>query len=601
MSSARTDALSGFAVRERAFRPSFVLVSGFVATLLAAPTRSWALWWLAALCLVMALLAARDGGRARMSLLGASVWGLASWLVAHTLFVADGYRPEALYLALYLAGSFAVFARLEGAEAGRILQGALVAVAALLAWGLCQYWVGAGELFPVGGRANALFESPNTLAMLAALGLLVLAARYLERGGGGAWAAALAFFSGLLATQSRGSYVALALAALACLILVRRAGLGLERRRLGRLAAGAAACLLIFELAPRIEWGGSLAGLGAFGGGRQTSIERLLDAPGPAATRLELYALALEGIRERPLAGHGFLSFGERFAARGGNTLRGATTEYVHNDYLQFAFELGLPGLALLAAMAVAAAAALWRALPHAGPDERLALCMTGAGAAYLFAHAGVDFPFYVPAVVVVLGAALGTVERVAGSGHEAPRTMPRGVPRVRWPALAWARRPRLGRIAVVTALAALALPAGAELAAARAQAALEGGALERAIARYRLARALAPHEGYYHWTLGVIWMQVALAERDHAAARRADALFAAGLDRDPAYLPNLLHRLRLHRDHRRLVATPADEETLLEWAERLARARPMSSLAAYEHALTRHMVQGEQPTVSEP
>jgi hypothetical protein len=85
---------------------------------------------------------------------------------------------------------------------------------------------------------------------------------------------------------------------------------------------------------------------------------------------------------------------------------------YAHNEYVQVAADLGLVGLALLAALLVALARLLWRARA-AGP-------WAGAvAAACAFAvHSGFDFVWHLPAVVL-------TVMLLAGVVLPAPRGAP--------------------------------------------------------------------------------------------------------------------------------------------------------------------------------
>ncbi|MFN0039729.1 MAG: O-antigen ligase family protein [Burkholderiales bacterium] len=129
---------------------------------------------------------------------------------------------------------------------------------------------------------------------------------------------------------------------------------------------------------------------------------------------------------------------------------------HVHNDYLEAAVELGLPGLMLLLMIPVAAVFAWRRSARAAAGRSSMESAALTAGVLATFAHSAVDFNLHVLPVTLVLGVWLARLHEIADRARPyrrfAPATGLRGKMALRLGALAV-----LGAVAFVQARLALA------------------------------------------------------------------------------------------------------------------------------------------------
>ena len=189
----------------------------------------------------------------------------------------------------------------------------------------------------------------------------------------------------LLLSHSRAGLAATAVGLGVFVLLRRSAGRRLDAPWLA-IAAGALALAAVFG-------GATFARLEA------TGREDLVD-------RLALHGAALEGVRARPWLGHGLGSFESAFAAWRVPALAALPTiDHAHNEYLEWAFEAGLPATALLAAMFVAILAPTWRAARAGDATAQAAVAAVALSAA----HAAVDFPLQIPAVAIAFALIVGS------------------------------------------------------------------------------------------------------------------------------------------------------------------------------------------------
>jgi O-antigen ligase len=519
-------------------------------------------WALSAL----ALLGAAWAGAAQpatVSRLAVVVYGFAAWIGLHTLLLSPAYTPAGLYHPLLLALAFAAFRRFDDFTERRVAIAALGGGAALAAWGLAQ--VG-----PLGfARAQALFETPATFVAVINLLLVPLLALVLARRGGpmalvlGVVLAAAAF-----AGASRGGLLALGAGIGTALLLAHRAGLLRWRRAavvLGLLAAG-------WVLAAGLRW------LPAAEGPREAPPSTELQDES-SRSRLELYAVSWRAWQDRPVAGTGYLTFRyalERDRARVPSYGNSSETWFAHNDFLQALQELGPLGLAFLLALAWLPGGMAYRRLA-AIPEAQRAVALAAASATTAMAcHAMVDFPFYVPACLVLYGALLGALDR----RWQGARAMAAGgAARSAWP-----RAARTG--AVVCAAVLLLRPVLAEAAAEWGMRRYAGEHTQSAAFWLETARRLEPADWRYHWYAGQFWDGVAGAAGSADAARYAGEAFAAGIRANPLEVSNLLGLIALHRRHARLLASPADRATLAAWVAQAEALAPFNSVVRRERAL---------------
>ncbi len=125
--------------------------------------------------------------------------------------------------------------------------------------------------------------------------------------------------------------------------------------------------------------------------------------------RLALYALALQQIAERPLAGSGLGSFAGVFLEQRGPQFGLSEVNHVrvHNSYLEVLMEAGLPaGLLLLALPAIAFFLQL-RGLSQRGVERHFP-AIVAAVTVLLAVHSLMDFSLQMPAIAITYAALLG-------------------------------------------------------------------------------------------------------------------------------------------------------------------------------------------------
>jgi O-antigen ligase len=211
----------------------------------------------------------------------------------------------------------------------------------------------------------------------------------------------------------------------------RREGMPLDVPRLLALAAPLAAAALVFF---------------AYSGGRLGADLKSLDGLAPALHgRLAVIDGMGRMFRDRWACGTGAGTFAAAFPYYQPRELTGLYFRYAHNDWLQYAVELGLAGTALLAALV---AGSLWPALSrtrqrwirhaeghgaaaesgrhssHRGEPrqgsilashERRGLLAALAG---ISLHALIDFPIHIPAVAALAAAWVGLAGCPAQRGN---------------------------------------------------------------------------------------------------------------------------------------------------------------------------------------
>jgi hypothetical protein len=189
-----------------------------------------------------------------------------------------------------------------------------------------------------------------------------------------------------------------------------------------------------------------------------------------------------------------------------------------------------------------------------------------------------VDFPLYIPFILMIVGAYLGALAAHLGDTPRAARVVRSGAiagsmisPTFRWMlalcALAWISQPML-----------------AELAGRNALVNLLAGRADSAMYWQSVARRLEPRSGTQYWTEGVILRDQAVAARDRVLAAKADATFSQGMIADPYQPSNYLERARTYRMHPELFDdTEVRNKALVLTGEALS-LRPRSAAVKAEH-----------------
>jgi O-antigen ligase len=311
-----------------------------------------------------------------------------------------------------LAGMLLVAVMLDGGARLRLLLLTLVASGSLQAlYGAFMVFSGMElgffvEKYAGRGSATGTYVNSNHLAgylvmcLSAGVGLLVAD---LERTGPGArgWRERLRrWLRYLLGPRMR----------LRFLLAVLVVALVMTRSRMGNLAffiALGCAGMCLLATGQRFSWRvaaflASLFLVDVLILGRWFGLDRLLQqlagsTPG-GEDRLSYYPAIVEYVASFPLTGSGGGSFSGVFPNFQPASVTGLV-DHAHNDYLEFAAELGLPGLAMLTVLVLSSAWQAWRvlfrrrsALPRGAAFATLMTC------AWLALHSATDFNLQIPA-----------------------------------------------------------------------------------------------------------------------------------------------------------------------------------------------------------
>ncbi len=323
----------------------------------------------------------------------------------------------------------------------RLLVGLFVAGTVVALVGLAQAAFGLAWI-PQAYAPAATFANKNVAAGFVAAVLPLGAAALGRPGRHRLWlvtAGSVAIGAFVFAAMSRAAWLAVAAEALVFVALwLRRA-----RPIVPKPAVHAAAACLALALLGTVVVGARgglgrvgphLAGLtGAFGS-RNASVSPEEAGKLPASVvsvlgRRAIWYNTLAMVNDHPVVGVGLGNHAvhyPRYARRAAiDPLFGPATQldYVHNDYLQVAAELGLPGLVLVAALVVGILLALRRiAAAPAEPEARALLLAATLGLVGLGVDALFGFPFQLAAPPLVLAVLLAVLRALLPAGGRAWR-----------------------------------------------------------------------------------------------------------------------------------------------------------------------------------
>ena len=533
--------------------------------------------WLASLALVgSAGLLLPSVIRQASSFAGLAPFAFALWIIATTFAGPGPYSAAGPYHASLLVAGCWLGERIEtrGLPAAALALGLFATC--LAAWALWQTsalgW----------SRAQAGFETPATLA--ATLNFVLLPALVWL-----AWGPVprplptllgVLLAAGVLATVSRGGWVALAVGGYCAVALARRAGFAIEPRRAIFIAAVLGLGWAITVLLPYLL--GALADFARVPVRPDAPTFQTVISIASSMSRLELYELALRSVPAHPWFGAGYLSY-TYFLEAGRSVVPSygvsEITFFAHNDYLQTLLELGVAGLFLLLAIILMPLHAAWRVTRRRSvePENRLVAIAAAGVIAATATHALVDFPFYIPICLVLFGTAYGVLNRATAGPMRAAAAQTTRAPR-------WRRLAALGIGGLLAWV--LVTPVVAEASAAFAQRLWQNAEAERAAYWFEVARRFAPRDWRYHWYAGQFWSAQAAVNRKPVAARLADDAFAAGVAANPREVHNGIARLQTQRAFASILPSPAKASDLRAWAEQTMRLAPLNRDVRTEYVL---------------
>lgn len=283
------------------------------------------------------------------------------------------------------------------------IRGVMQATAALFAGWLVI------EFFLSGGRSDGPLLDPNAGGALVNLFLLPTlwvawapATRRREQWGRLALIALLA--AALFSTGSRGALLALVVVSVMSLAVLLVFRLPFKRQGLLATAVAFSVGFAVIQLAPQPP-------------AAERSMTTLMD-DSSANARLLIWRSTWDMYLENPVFGAGLGSFPALYPQHRSPLEGGSTGNFAHNDYLQFLAEGGVPLLAMLLVFGLAtlrwggALLAIARRRP-----ERLEYYEAiglAAGIAGMFAHATVNFIFYVAPLALWIGIYAGRLRALA-------------------------------------------------------------------------------------------------------------------------------------------------------------------------------------------
>lgn len=506
-----------------------------------------------------------------------AVWSYAAWTIVHTLFIGPLYNPAGLFDPIFLLIGFSIGRELDRARHDRALAGLACGLAALAIWAAIQLPFGAV-------RGQAHFQTPNTLASVLNFGLapmLFLIATGEKRNGvcllGGL------LFAGLGATFSWGGAVALAAGLALAAFFTKRMNFRYQgiARVLFVIFVAAAGVLTVSALRGTITTSVPIGGV-------------ILDPAAPplpkwgadsVSPRLQLYDLAWAEAKQHLCCGIGYLGFRmvlEVARARVPSYGRADETYFVHNDYLQALLELGPVGLVALLLVLLLPVTLIKKAAVL-GYEDRIQFGASVAAIGTILVHAIVDFPLHIPILLLLLGFAVGGVDRLVA--------MPSDV-RPRWKT----QSARLAQIAIGSLLIiTLTRPVLAEAFAAYGMQRWRAGDGQAAALGLELARQCDARDWRYHLYAGEFWLVQAQQTHKPEAARMAEKAFMAGSRANPLDPMNRLGRVFTHLGFAALLIAPADSATLRAWAGEALALAPLNPIVRQKYAEIIQQLEGRR------
>jgi O-antigen ligase len=267
-----------------------------------------------------------------------------------------------------------------------------LAAVVLAVWALTQ-------LFAGGDSPRSVFLDVNSHAAFLGLVALPVAAQFLNQAGDAGpwrWLTAAVLFLLVLAIAITGSRGVMVSAAVALLPLIWIAWRHATRRALVQMLLVLAAGFAIGNLFAK--------------GYAVSRIATLSDPVSAGEGRFQIWQGAWSLIRESPWLGHGLGNFVYLYPARR-HPDDGSAGFMVHNDYLQFWLEAGLPSVLLLLVLFAACA---WYFVRGTGDSRRRIEAAGVFGGLLLVAlHSALNFNFYLAATLLLAGLWLGRLHEL--------------------------------------------------------------------------------------------------------------------------------------------------------------------------------------------
>ncbi|MGZ5056093.1 MAG: O-antigen ligase family protein [Methylobacter sp.] len=505
-----------------------------------------------------------------MSWISVLLAGFCGLLFTNALYINPAYHVEGIYFPATLLIAFVAASCCPDWVAQSGFKIFCVSIALIAVWALLQWLTGWGFIGEESPRSEGPFATPNTLATALNLGLTPILAYYLlGYGGRSAYGVTLLLFAALLATQSRGGYLGLLAGFLFLLALIGKESVVAQWRRYRTVAVGFLAVFGFFKL---------YAGLGLSSWSTDNVVATLTH--GDSSYRWEIYQSVWAGLAEHLWLGIGYFNFGYYFQVHKVPPFLDGHTLFVHNDYLQFALETGLLGLALFLSLIGAMYGQLFKFRQQAMSGQRLPLILSATAITSMLAHALVDYPFYIPVLLAVFGAYLGIINQ---------QLIDMGAPY--WQLSEISKQPLLGmrpgfigNVLVISLMVWLALPALAAVSADYGLKRLQHGDAQDGLYWHSVARVLQPSEANYYWREGIIWRDQGITRQKPELLEKSIAVFNKGIEINAFEVNNLLEKTALYRQYGVMLKQPASHQDIMTWINRAKSLQPHSDGVQMEY-----------------
>ncbi len=312
-------------------------------------------------------------------------YGLISifWSIQPTRTLIEGLQLS-LYVLVFLLARGLTYDETYSLGKLVIFTGCAIAI-----FGILEY------VFVQPMRIMGTFTNPNPFGIYLGMLFLVSWGRYSTDGKRSLWIASLILMSALFLTGSRGSLIA---SSIGLLMLVFNRD---SKETFKRLRNTVIIIISALILTQGIMWTGAiLQEMGFVRFDITQSLLRTSSFESSSSGRLEFWRVAYDVFKGKLIVGHGlgtyFLTY---FTEYGSNEWY---SRFAHNQYLQFAAELGLVGLTLAFAFFVSVVKKISNSRVVSDSKHLIAPII-----AFLL-HIGMDFSFTFPAVTILFFAVLG-------------------------------------------------------------------------------------------------------------------------------------------------------------------------------------------------
>ena len=297
------------------------------------------------------------------------------------------------------------------------------------------------------------------------------------------------------------------------------------------------------------------------------------------AARLQLFDIAWRQIKQKPITGLGLHTYKYIFSRDQKAPYINSQNRFVHNDYLQLWMEIGVPGVTLFIALFIVPVYLLFRLSDEAFAPDKTKMLAVIASLASMYAHALVDFIFYVPFLLLMLACGLGLFNQIVSKYYQNLFLINISNRYLRF---------NLTKsLAAVISICLLSHPVIAQLAYAEAINRKNVLDFKGTLSYLEMARQFAPYESDYYWYEAALLMTAVKSEQDKASAKRADELFASGMAVNTYAAKNRLARAELHRDYGYLLSKPEDLNVVLSWNEEALYWSPNDPVLQIEYVKT--------------